>query len=96
MPDPIPRSCGILTERELAACVRVLTRVRLPVGSTIVLLWDALEHDAWIALSRAGYVEDLPAAPRGAFRWSRVRATEAGLTWLRQVGSTNVEYRETR
>jgi hypothetical protein len=85
---------GILTASELEASLRVLRAVRAPVCATVLLTWPADETAAWVRLARAGYVETVPCLSArsleacACFRWDRITATQAGLTYLEQIEAT--------
>lgn len=85
MPDPIPRSCGILTRGEFDACIALLQELAsVSRCASIALTWTREQSDAWGALTRSGYACRVD--PRSSsFRWSRFEATKSGLEWLRQV-----------
>lgn len=80
---------GILTTRQLASCLRVLRAVLDPVCATVMLTWGQDDLDAYVTLSRAGYValaeHPQPSKPTAPFRWGRVVATTAGREYLAQI-----------
>ena len=92
MPDPGDR---ILTERELEVSLAVVTLLERSVCASVLLTWDDDATRAYARLSRAGYVEALSGAGRGAFAWDRLRATEAGLLWRDQVQAARCGARDT-
>lgn len=96
LPDPPSRSGGILQRRELDAALRVLEALRSPREASIVLSWDNDMQDALAGLSRAGYVETIPAyggrAPRKAsapFRSDRLATTDLGREYLISIRSAS-------
>jgi len=88
MPDPIPLRGGMLTEGELAACLRVLCALRTTICATTVLTWAPEDTRAYVILARAGYTESLARWPEKLtepFRWDRIRISPAGAEYLRQI-----------
>lgn len=88
--DPPGRAGGILTDGELAACLRVLRALSAPRCATVLLTWPEVDQRAYVSLTHVGYVGDPDARPAPSkatapFRWARIAATDAGLQWLTQV-----------
>lgn len=85
MSDPPGYAGGILTERELLACLGLLATLEEPACASVALTWDIDTQNAWILLCRAGYATTEPVERRTSFAWARILATPAGRLWREQI-----------
>jgi len=76
----------VLTERELAAGIRVLAALKSPQSATVVLTWDEDMQRMYPGLVRMGYVQSRgDGGRRGSFKWAVVETTPLGLTYLASI-----------